>query len=138
LTPSKILASVSAFSSYVLITEWQGNKMRRTSVSKATRHQCCSSKNEKQQMHPVQCSYKCAKTSNLKMHIMNVHFKNRDFQCEQCDKLFGWKSSLKKHINSTHKKIKRFWCDLCDYSSNTRGNLEIHSNTALSIWRRNV
>jgi uncharacterized C2H2 Zn-finger protein len=62
--------------------------------------------------------------------ILTHNLKLQEFQCDQCEKLFGRTEDLQHHINAIHKKIKRFFCESCDFSS-YHSKCKIHSNNAI-------
>ena len=64
--------------------------------------------------------------SKLGYHIMNKHFNQPLYQCNQCGKGFDEKNCLVSHIKHNHTTEKLFQCDKCAKNFKTVGLLNSH------------
>ena len=71
------------------------------------------------------CLQSFKSSSSLHRHNRNVHLKKKDFECNQCHKLFFQKSNLSKHMDS-HFGVRKFKCDICQKSFIQRIHLNNH------------
>ena len=79
------------------------------------------------------CKY-CNKSSftsvgGLKIHVSEVHEKDRNFKCEKCSRAFVRKGDLKAHVNAVHEKRKDFKCEICQKAFFRNNYLQTHVNT---------
>ena len=44
---------------------------------------------------------------NIQDHVQNLHFNQKRYKCERCNKPFTCKSNLNRHIREVHKYQKR-------------------------------
>ena len=65
---------------------------------------------------------------NLEQHVKAVHENIREHACNSCGKRFHVKSRLKRHTESVHEKIKVFKCDSCGKTFGMKGKLTSHLN----------
>ena len=73
------------------------------------------------------CEQTFSQTSNLKAHVMKVHYENKtSLQCHLCDKYFSGNISLQAHLKRVHIDQKDFSCQLCKKAFLTERNLEAH------------
>ena len=63
---------------------------------------------------------------DIKAHIMAVHFKEPEHECDECGKNFTELSKLKFHIRIHHQGERPFQCDKCTRSFVTRNSLKNH------------
>ena len=49
----------------------------------------------------------------LNWHIIKVHEENNNFQCNICNSSFSQRSQLNVHIESVHRGMKPFKCNEC-------------------------
>ena len=66
-----------------------------------------------------------ASSTSLFKHIQVQHKNIKKFQCEICNKSFGFKHSLESHKN-THTGEKPFSCNLCNFRSGDRSTISKH------------
>ena len=66
------------------------------------------------------------RASKVGYHIMNIHFNQPLYQCDQCSKGFDEKNSLVSHIKYNHTTEKLFQCDKCAKNFKTVGLLNSH------------
>ena len=76
-------------------------------------------------------------TANLNRHI-SVHEKQKKFQCQICDKRFGYLHHLSDHIQSIHQKLKPHQCSFCAKSFSQKGNLKRHKDMVHMYLRQHV
>ncbi|TRY78711.1 hypothetical protein TCAL_06796, partial [Tigriopus californicus] len=76
----------------------------------------------------VNCSEckKVVQSSSLKKHIRSIHDKQRDFQCQYCDKNFAQSYSLKEHVGAKHTHDWSHICLLCQKTFAHRNNCGRH------------
>merc|ERR1712150_268450 len=55
-----------------------------------------------------QCSYVATAKSSLTRHVMTVHNKVKNFECENCGQEFGLKHRLKNHKRIKHGDVNCF------------------------------
>jgi RE1-silencing transcription factor len=54
-----------------------------------------------------ECTYRSARSSDLRIHVDSVHRGKKGLQCPHCDYTTAWGSCLKGHIEAIHKKTIR-------------------------------
>ena len=64
--------------------------------------------------------------AELGYHIMNKHFNQPNYQCDQCGKGFDDSRCLTSHIKYNHTTEKLFQCDKCAKNFKTVGLLNSH------------
>ncbi|XP_071445685.1 zinc finger protein 501-like [Hetaerina americana] len=74
-----------------------------------------------------QCSRLFQNTTELQIH-MSTHTLERPFKCEKCWKVFAEKANLRKHI-LTHTREKTHKCELCSKAFSLKGDLKRHIGT---------
>ena len=74
--------------------------------------------------HCQQCDKTYNHSSNLKVHIKNVHEGVR-YGCNQCGHQATDKSHLTRHVQSKHEGVK-YACNQCDHQATTQSNLKQH------------
>ena len=62
--------------------------------------------------------------SNLNHHVQTVH-KEKNYMCQDCDKIFSTKGNLKSHIESVHEG-KKFACFQCNHEFALKSSLSKH------------
>ena len=67
-------------------------------------------------------------SSSLKKHTKTIHERQRNYQCESCEKSFTLSGYLKTHIK-THVGQRNYNCDSCGKSFTTAGSLKTHIKT---------
>ena len=67
----------------------------------------------------------CSSKRALKVHIIIVHDKIKNYQCEDCDQSFYAKAHLKRHVTRIHydQKVK---CNECSVMFGLKSNMERH------------
>ena len=59
-------------------------------------------------------------------HIMNKHFNQPFYKCEECNKGFDGKEMMDCHMRHYHVTEKLFQCEICAKSFKTLGLLRKH------------
>ena len=72
------------------------------------------------------CEYSCISNARMQNHISRVHKGLKNFDCEQCGKLFSAKNDLIKHVRIIHEKQRNFKCDQCDRTFQCKQYLKHH------------
>merc|ERR1712150_24485 len=62
-------------------------------------------KDENNLFHCNQCTYSTTENRYVTRHIMTVHNKIKNYECEECGKEFGLKHHLKNHMDTKHSKL---------------------------------
>merc|ERR1712150_32809 len=62
-------------------------------------------KDENNLFHCNQCKYSTTENRYVTRHIMTVHNKIKNYECEECGKEFGLKHHLKNHMDTKHSKL---------------------------------
>ncbi|PNS16203.1 hypothetical protein CAC42_1966 [Sphaceloma murrayae] len=70
------------------------------------------------------CGSVHATKAQLKVH--KARHNPKEFNCENCDKVFTTQNQLKTHVNAVHKKQKHFKCPDCDYACDDSSNMSSH------------
>lgn len=78
-----------------------------------------------------QSTFKCPAKLEDKKSIKNlakILAKNSidNFECSNCNKIFGTMYQLKRHILRVHEKLKRFACDKCPIKFYDKYSLKVH------------
>lgn len=69
---------------------------------------------------------------NLKAHLHNIHSEEgqiKNFECENCQKLFKNEYLLRRHYESIHQPVDRgvtYKCNICDYTTTRQRELKNH------------
>lgn len=82
--------------------------------------------------------YATAMPSNkilMKYHVAQVHDKNPQFQCDQCNRKFYHKCLLSNHINNTHLGVKSFVCSDCNRKFTSIKSLNQHQIKCICTLR---
>ena len=72
------------------------------------------------------CQKQFKSNGELKSH-MNVHVKEKAYNCLLCDSTFGLPGNLKQHIDRIHKKENSHYCVICDKIFSTTGHGLVHT-----------
>uniref|UniRef100_A0A1B0D0Y6 Uncharacterized protein n=1 Tax=Phlebotomus papatasi TaxID=29031 RepID=A0A1B0D0Y6_PHLPP len=73
------------------------------------------------------CGLKNATTAaNLRIHLMNIHMKEKLWSCEHCSYKTRHKISFKQHVKAVHEDVKDYQCPRCDRSFTRADNLKVH------------
>ncbi|VUZ54001.1 unnamed protein product, partial [Hymenolepis diminuta] len=70
------------------------------------------------------CSKSFVQAYTIRKHVQSVH--ENSFQCDECDRAFGYKRGLQFHVDLIHRKVKDFKCKVCEKSFSERGHLKRH------------
>ncbi|XP_030033880.2 zinc finger protein 808-like [Manduca sexta] len=73
-----------------------------------------------------ECGKKFPSENNLKVHIRNVHVKERNFPCSACDMRFFTKFDKQRH-ERTHEDARSFPCAHCDTRFKTKDSWRRHT-----------
>mmetsp|Transcript_45415 Transcript_45415/g.111375 ORF Transcript_45415/g.111375 Transcript_45415/m.111375 type:complete len:474 (-) Transcript_45415:73-1494(-) len=76
------------------------------------------------------CGASFVKQANLRRHLRDVHFQERQFACTVCDRTFSQKANRDRHIATVHEKQKAHSCPICSLRVSTRANLKRHMSSA--------
>ena len=80
---------------------------------------------EKEKPHECNiCGAKFTQKISLKVHIDTIHG-GKLVRCNVCDRKFS-KSNLDQHVKSTHEKSKHFNCEICESGFGTKRDLNRH------------
>jgi len=62
----------------------------------------------------TKCAYSVIKSRmyNMKVHILNIHYGQRMFECDDCPQAFTQNGHKKRHMESAHKP-QDFTCVKC-------------------------
>eukprot|EP00092_Neocalanus_flemingeri_P018759 GFUD01020316.1.p1 GENE.GFUD01020316.1~~GFUD01020316.1.p1 ORF type:complete len:718 (+),score=114.67 GFUD01020316.1:39-2192(+) len=74
------------------------------------------------------CGKVYTQSAGLRVHVSIVHLKEKNFQCDVCQKCFGRADSLKKHIRS-HTNERSYICEFCSLAFNQSSHLIKHRKT---------
>ena len=75
------------------------------------------------------CEFSSKTYAELMRHNLNIHLKQKRFQCSECKKRFGTELLRNKHASEVHgnkEDIKIFQCTKCEYSTKHQGSLTNH------------
>ena len=75
------------------------------------------------------CSKILSNKYNLKIHISDVHEKQKRFQCHICEKSFAQSNTLRDHKIAIHEKLKPHKCSFCAKRCTFKHNLKKHIDT---------
>ena len=75
------------------------------------------------------CSTIFTTPSNLKIHVTNVHERQKNYACETCEKKFDRKFNLQVHIKMKHNQSRDFKCELCPHTCSRKPDLKKHIKT---------
>ena len=64
--------------------------------------------------------------SSVNNHADCVQKKTCKFQCNICQKLFGWTGALQRHVKTVHENSKPFQCNICQEMFGQNGSLQRH------------
>ena len=70
------------------------------------------------------CSYKTKDKSNIKKHVLAIHF-GKTYSCKFCNIKSKDQSGLKKHVEAKHEGVK-YACDKCAYETSHNQQLKFH------------
>ena len=77
---------------------------------------------------PFTCKY-CSKPFGsvglMNVHINTIH-KAKQFQCDQCQKMFTSASSVIKHKSGVHSRVKAHSCEFCGKMFTQKGSMVYH------------
>ena len=71
------------------------------------------------------CGVNFSTKSNLTAHVKSVHLKIKNHECEECGAAFSRKFILRRHVKGVHLKIK-IKCHLCPMTFTQNGSLKNH------------
>lgn len=74
------------------------------------------------------CGITFAKKGNKLRHILTVHNRLKQFECDQCGAKFGLKADLGRHKHRIHES-RSFTCESCGKSFAEESQLEFHVRT---------
>ena len=96
---------------------------------KSSTFQKNNNEDEEQEQEKFQCP-KCLKLFKtkriLKIHILRIHEKRKDYICETCKKTFATSQQLKRHILLIHEKRKDHVCITCNKAFTIKEYLRRH------------
>jgi len=76
------------------------------------------------------CGKKFTTMTHLNEHKKQVHENPKGFECQTCEKTFGYKSNLKSHQKLHDKNyVKRFKCQRCGLSTEYQKDLIMHQKS---------
>jgi rubredoxin len=59
------------------------------------------------------CGAVLCRRQNLKIHIRDLHYNAKQYQCPVCQKIYKNKSSLRVHTIAAHKELKGLDLEYC-------------------------
>uniref|UniRef100_A0ABD2X3M0 C2H2-type domain-containing protein n=1 Tax=Trichogramma kaykai TaxID=54128 RepID=A0ABD2X3M0_9HYME len=62
-------------------------------------------------------------------HHRTVHEGRKDFECDKCGKIFGFRWSWLMHIKTVHENCKDYACDKCEKKFGQKFILNLHQRT---------
>ena len=89
----------------------------------------CDRDNHEKKVHRAQeCDicFKIVSHFNLAQHKKTVHFKQKPFKCQFCDKTFGRRQHWTDHENIVHHKQKQHKCRFCNKKFGYTGHRNLH------------
>ena len=57
-----------------------------------------------------QCEKVFSRNQHLQAHIAAIHEENSRFECKECKKRFTISHNLKRHMESVHEKLRKYQC----------------------------
>lgn len=78
------------------------------------------------QCHYEGCLFGSKNKTTVTKHIRIVHMKEKNYKCDQCDKMFALRSHLNRHHDSIHNESKKPFVCVCGSEFLRRENLRIH------------
>lgn len=81
----------------------------------------------RRQQKPVQCEICGAMRTDLRRHLL-IHFGEKKFECDYCNKKFVARDDLKRHIYG-HIDLRRYKCELCPKTFRTGTHRKRHLYT---------
>ena len=79
--------------------------------------------------HCDQCTQKFARWANLNRHISIEHDEEIMFSCPVCSRNFNWIEKLNRHMKDVHKEESKFECDGCSKNFSRWENLRRHQES---------
>lgn len=73
------------------------------------------------------CSLNFMGSTQLRIHVANVHVKLRPFKCSECPKAFESKNNLRTHMHTHNKEENGYQCPSCDYKNSSYLALRKHN-----------
>ena len=62
----------------------------------------------------------------VRVGLLAVHARLKNFKCEKCEYAASHSSNLKQHVLVVHEKVNNFKCELCEYAASNASNLKRH------------
>ena len=73
-----------------------------------------------------QCEKVFSRNQHLQAHIAAIHEENSRFECKECKKRFTISHNLKRHMESVHEKLRKYQCDMCEKTYSESRDLKSH------------
>ena len=83
--------------------------------------------------HCDQCPKSFTRWANLNRHISIEHDEEIMFSCPVCSRNFNWIEKLNRHMKEVHEEESKFECDGCSRNFSRLENLKRHQNSSNCI-----
>ena len=99
-----------------------------TQKAKLKNHMKAGKHKKSQHLHECSfCDTKFKSWHKMDRHIKEVHTRETQVRCPQCDKVFSREEHMRSHMRNVHlDKTEKFQCDICQASFDYKYNLKRH------------